>query len=121
MELMDGSLHQLINEKMENNATLVAPFDLFKVVDIMPQMAEGMHCLHEKNVVHRILKSMNILVKHVPEIIGGTRVHASQSGGLRDVESEGNDLQFVQLDIRHGHNAMDGTRTILQYFSKIEF
>lgn len=47
---------------------------------------------------------MNILVKHVrAEITRQTRVHASQSGGLRDIESEGNDLQFVQLNVGHGN------------------
>lgn len=65
MELMDVSLHQLIDEKMENDVTLVAPFDTLEAVDIMLQIAQGMLYLHDKNVVHRDLKSMNILVKHV--------------------------------------------------------
>jgi hypothetical protein len=62
MELMDGDLHQLM-ERLVNNESQDAPFELLEAIDIMLQVAEGMHYLHQKKVVHRDLKSMNILVK----------------------------------------------------------
>ncbi len=62
MELMDGDLHQLM-ERL-NNESQDAPFELLEAVDIMLQVAEGMNYLHQNRVVHRDLKSMNILVKY---------------------------------------------------------
>jgi len=63
MELMDGDLHQLM-ERLVNNGSQDAPFELLEAVDIMLQVAEGMNYLHQNRVVHRDLKSMNILVKY---------------------------------------------------------
>ncbi|KAH9558619.1 hypothetical protein CY35_06G017200 [Sphagnum magellanicum] len=63
MELMDGDLHQLM-ERLVNNESQDAPFELLEAVDIMLQVAEGMNYLHQNRVVHRDLKSMNILVKY---------------------------------------------------------
>jgi hypothetical protein len=63
MELMDGDLHQLM-ERLVNNESQDAPFELLEAVDIMLQVAEGMNYLHQNKVVHRDLKSMNILVKY---------------------------------------------------------
>ncbi len=63
MELMDKDLHQLMEELM-NNEGQDAPFKLLEAVDIMLQVAEGMNYLHQNRVVHRDLKSKNILVKH---------------------------------------------------------
>jgi tRNA A-37 threonylcarbamoyl transferase component Bud32 len=63
MELMDGDLFQLM-ERLVNNESQDAPFELLEAVDIMLQVAEGMNYLHQNRVVHRDLKSMNILVKY---------------------------------------------------------
>jgi predicted Ser/Thr protein kinase len=63
MELMDGDLQQLM-ERLLNNESQVAPFEPLEAVDIMLQVAEGMNYLHQNNVVHRDLKSKNILVKY---------------------------------------------------------
>jgi tRNA A-37 threonylcarbamoyl transferase component Bud32 len=63
MELMDGDLHQLM-EELVNNENQVAPFELLEAIDIMLQVAEGMNYLHRNRVVHRDLKSNNILVKY---------------------------------------------------------
>jgi serine/threonine protein kinase len=57
MELMDQDLFCLMQRK-----PLDAPFELLEAVDIMLQTAEGMHYLHHNTVIHRDLKSMNILV-----------------------------------------------------------
>jgi hypothetical protein len=63
MELMDGDLQQLM-ERLVNNESQDAPFELLEAVDIMLQVAEGMNYLHQNRVLHRDLKSMNILVKY---------------------------------------------------------
>ncbi|KAH8958278.1 hypothetical protein BDL97_06G015500 [Sphagnum fallax] len=60
MELMDGDLRDLMQTNLESSET---PFELCEAVDIMLQIAEGMHYLHQNSVIHRDLKSMNILVK----------------------------------------------------------
>jgi len=64
MELMDEDLHSLMTRRLGNEETLDAPFKLLEAVDIMLQVAEGMNYLHQNRVVHRDLKSMDILVKY---------------------------------------------------------
>ncbi|CAM6068468.1 unnamed protein product [Sphagnum tenellum] len=61
-ELMDGDLHGLMLRRLDNHEIQGVPFKLLEAIDIMLQVAEGMHCLHQNKVVHRDLKSMNILV-----------------------------------------------------------
>jgi len=51
MELMDGDLHQLM-ERLVNNESQDALFELLEAVDIMLQVAEGMNYLHQNRVVH---------------------------------------------------------------------
>ncbi|CAK9189111.1 unnamed protein product [Sphagnum troendelagicum] len=63
MELMDKDLFQLMQE-LVNNESQDPPFKLLEAVDIMLQVAESMNYLHQNKVVHRDLKSKNILVKH---------------------------------------------------------
>jgi serine/threonine protein kinase len=58
MELLDEDLHDLMQRK-----PLDGPFELLEAIDIMLQIAEGMRYLHQNKVIHRDLKSMNILVK----------------------------------------------------------
>ncbi|CAK9224471.1 unnamed protein product [Sphagnum troendelagicum] len=62
-ELMDGDLLGLMHKRLYNHEMQGAPFKLLEAIDIMLQVAEGMHYLHQKKVVHRDLKSTNILVK----------------------------------------------------------
>ena len=62
MERMDGDLHKLMEKKMES-VDESTPFELFEAVYIMRQIAEGMDYLHDHKVIHRDLKSANILVK----------------------------------------------------------
>jgi hypothetical protein len=62
-ELMDGDLLGLMCKRLDNHEIQGAPFKLLEAIDIMLQVAEGMHYLHQKKVVHRDLKSTNILVK----------------------------------------------------------
>lgn len=63
MELMDGDLSSLMEERMRESHIGKVPFTLFEAVDMMLQTSEGMLYLHEHNVVHRDLKSHNMLVK----------------------------------------------------------
>ncbi len=63
-ELMDQSLHELMVNRQDNeDSTNHPPFQPLEAVDIMLQVAKGMRYLHVNKVVHRDLKSMNILVK----------------------------------------------------------
>ncbi|KAG0588078.1 hypothetical protein KC19_2G214300 [Ceratodon purpureus] len=67
MELMDGDLGTLIHNKCnqgeENSGS--SPFPVLEAVDIMLQVGEGVNYLHNNKMVHRDLKSRNILVKSV--------------------------------------------------------
>jgi hypothetical protein len=65
MELMDGDLYSLMQERLEECGSNGPPFSISEAVHIMLQVAEGMLFLHEKKIVHRDLKSRNILIKHV--------------------------------------------------------
>ena len=59
-ELMPDDLHSFMARRPHD-----APFSLHAAVDLMLQIAEGMQFLHTKRVVHRDLKSSNILVRPV--------------------------------------------------------
>jgi serine/threonine protein kinase len=65
MELMDGDLSSLMQRRLKDDTAREFPFGMREAVDIMHQIAEGMHFLHEMKIVHRDLKSMNVLVKCV--------------------------------------------------------
>jgi serine/threonine protein kinase len=58
MELLDEDLHDLMQRK-----PLDAPSKLLEVIDIMLQIAESTHYLHQNMAIHSDLKSMNIFVK----------------------------------------------------------
>jgi serine/threonine protein kinase len=55
MEYLDGQdLHRLIEGKQ--------PLTLVQKMEIMSQVAEGLHCAHQNKVVHRDVKPANIMV-----------------------------------------------------------
>ncbi|KAG0597876.1 hypothetical protein M758_12G027400 [Ceratodon purpureus] len=65
MELMDGDLYALIHQRLENCEIGDPPFSIREAVHIILQVAEGMLFLHGNRIVHRDLKSKNILVRRV--------------------------------------------------------
>jgi hypothetical protein len=67
VERMDGDLHTLMQVRLEGRGDQESPFCILEAVDIMLQVGGGMLYLHEMKIVHRDLKSTNILVKHVRE------------------------------------------------------
>ncbi|KAG0610046.1 hypothetical protein M758_7G034700 [Ceratodon purpureus] len=73
MELMDEDLNKLMETRCKDGNES-QPFAILEAVDIMIQIGEGVNYLHSKRIVHRDLKSMNILVKNV-EVKLGEIVH----------------------------------------------
>lgn len=64
MELMYKSLYALLHKDMSKPPRQsVSPFSIVQAVDLMQQIAEGLRYLHNRNLVHRDLKSLNILVQ----------------------------------------------------------
>lgn len=63
MELMEEDLFHLMQSRYSRDNTLEFPFPLSEAIELMLQVADGMDYLHRKNIVHRDLKSRNILVK----------------------------------------------------------
>ena len=55
MEYLEGEeLQKLINERR--------PMTLLEKVEIMQQVASGLHCAHENHVIHRDIKPSNVMV-----------------------------------------------------------
>jgi serine/threonine protein kinase len=64
MELMDEDLHDLLRRRrLEGNVTPTGPFSMDEAVHVILQIARGMEYVHGQKVVHRDLKSSNILVR----------------------------------------------------------
>lgn len=63
MELMDGDVKVLMQQKLQEDSAREAPFSIMEACDMMLQVAEGVHYIHEKGIVHRNLKSNSVLFK----------------------------------------------------------
>lgn len=63
MELLSGDLRSLIDKRRREQRRRAAPFPLEVSVDLMRQMAAGVQHLRQLRVLHRDLKSPNILIK----------------------------------------------------------
>lgn len=90
LELMKGDLQSLLFERMQSDErSLEFPFDHLEAVDIMLQIAEGMHYLHQKKIVHRDLKAANILYKYEHSTVPGAseiRVKVADFGLSKIIE-----------------------------------
>ena len=92
MELMDGDLHNYMYRKL-HRMTLGGPFTIDDAIRVMLQIAEGMDYVHRKNVVHRDLKSCNILVRQTN--VEGKHLDIKVADfGLSKQMKPGNDLHF---------------------------
>nr|PNR39729.1 hypothetical protein PHYPA_020008 [Physcomitrium patens] len=76
MELMDGDLFHLMQDRMHHKKSHDGPFTIFEAVDIMLQIGEGMVYLHNNKIVHRDVKSQNILFKKKKYIDGSEHICA---------------------------------------------
>ena len=65
MELMDKDLNTLMEDRLDSGIRNHPPFTISETLDIILQVAEGVLFLHDMHIVHRDLKSYNILVKLV--------------------------------------------------------
>jgi serine/threonine protein kinase len=61
MELLGGDLRKLIDTQMASMKE-GGPFMRREALDVMVQIAEGMAYLHKQGIMHRDLKSLNVLV-----------------------------------------------------------
>ncbi len=66
-ELMSKDLRTYLDEKKEASRERQPPLSLLLAINIMQQIADGMNHLHEIGVVHRDLKSNNVLVNVVDD------------------------------------------------------
>jgi serine/threonine protein kinase len=66
-ELMSMDLRKYLDEK-NNNAGQGPPLPLLVAIDIMLQVAEAMKYLHGRGVMHRDLKSNNVLINVVEDV-----------------------------------------------------
>jgi protein phosphatase 1L len=66
-ELMSKDLRTYIDEKKEASGERQPPLSLLLAINIMQQIADGMNHLHESGVMHRDLKSNNVLVNVVDD------------------------------------------------------
>ena len=92
MELMDGDLHDHMCRKMRR-MTPGGPFTIDDAIRVMLQIAEAMDYVHGKNVVHRDLKSSNILVRQTN--VKGKHLDIKVADfGLSKQMKPGSDLHF---------------------------
>ncbi|KAG0592984.1 hypothetical protein KC19_1G295500 [Ceratodon purpureus] len=95
MELMNQNLRSLIDSKRRENSP---PFDLPVAVDIMDKIAEAMAYLHDQGVLHRDLKSSNILVN---QSVDGKEEYVVKIAdfGMAKLQGKNNMPYFMTVDV----------------------
>jgi tetratricopeptide (TPR) repeat protein len=96
MELMQQNLRSLIDSKRCENGQ---PFELPVAVDIMAKIAEAMEYLHEQGVLHRDLKSSNVLVNRIEDGKEEYVVKIADFGMARMQKKKNNTSFFMTVDV----------------------
>ncbi|CAM6029166.1 unnamed protein product [Sphagnum balticum] len=111
MEAMKGDLRNLIDDRLLNVEDGQMPFDYTETLLMMMDITSGLLCLHSKGIIHRDLKSSNILVS--PRIVDiGNKISDKATGletNLADVrfkvrlgDYETSDGVVGTVALRHG-------------------
>ena len=113
MELMHKSLFDLLKEYRSRNCTNATmdapPFTHTQAVDLMLQIAEGVRYIHKQGLVHRDLKSPNILVQFAyPAQVATTTTTPITPAGIDDAPLIAKIADFgltkcKNLSTRHSH------------------
>ncbi len=83
MEYLEGST---LRQRLEVSG---GRFPVERAMRLCKQMASGLHAAHQKGVVHRDLKPVNIMVVSDPEATGGERAKILDFGLAKLMEPEG--------------------------------
>jgi serine/threonine protein kinase len=102
----DGSAIYLITEWIEgqNLSQIERPVHCLKILAMMMQVYEGLHAVHEKNILHRDLKPSNIMLTKAGRIVlvdFGVAYSASASQG----NTIAGTLRYTDPAILEGKNA----------------
>ena len=112
MELMIKSLFELLQDyRLQNTNTdsMAPPFSNAQAVDLMLQIAEGARYIHSKSLVHRDLKSLNILAKFADSKMATTS--ASMNAPLILKIADFGLTKVKNMSTRYSHQTLNtGTR-----------
>jgi serine/threonine protein kinase len=100
MEAMKGDLRNLIDDRLLNVEDGQMPFNYTETLLMMMDITSGLLCLHSKGIIHRDIKSSNILVS--PRIVDIRNKISEKATGLAN-------LADVRFKVRLGdYETSDG-------------